>query len=88
MICELPLVQPETAPNVRAACSPRRIDARSRQLAAPIVALLLVMTAALFKGPYLDLDPLNVYFWLFAGMALAVAARTSDEARVPAEVPQ
>jgi hypothetical protein len=22
----------------------------------------------LFKGPYVDLDPMNVYFWLLIGM--------------------
>jgi hypothetical protein len=38
-----------------------------RRTAAPVVALLLVMMALLVKGPYIDLDPLNVYFWLLLG---------------------
>ena len=29
------------------------------------------MTLTLFKGPVLDLDPLNVYFWLLIGMLLS-----------------
>jgi hypothetical protein len=50
----------------------RRLDARPRQLAAPVAALLLLTVVSLFKGPYIDLDPLNVYFWLFAGMLLGL----------------
>jgi hypothetical protein len=49
----------------------RGIDATSRRTAAPLCVVLLVMTATLFKGPVLDLDPLNVYFWLLVGMLLA-----------------
>jgi hypothetical protein len=29
--------------------------------------LLLVVMVLLVKGPYVDLDPLNVYFWLLLG---------------------
>jgi hypothetical protein len=45
----------------------RSLDDDSRVLAAPVCALLLVTIALLFKGPYIDLDPLNVYFWLLTG---------------------
>ena len=48
-----------------------RIDAPMRRGAAPICVLLLAMIATLFKGPVLDLDPLNVYFWLLTGMLLS-----------------
>src|SRR6185295_15897343 len=62
----------------------RRIDAQRRQLAAPVCALLLVVTVALFKGPFIDLDPLNVYFWLLAGMLLAAVQLPSpDDAATP-----
>jgi hypothetical protein len=44
-----------------------RLSAPSRRMAAPVVVLLLITMALLFKGPYIDLDPLNVYFWLLAG---------------------
>jgi hypothetical protein len=37
-----------------------------------VAALLLLTVVSLFKGPYIDLDPLNVYFWLFAGMLLGL----------------
>jgi hypothetical protein len=50
----------------------RRLDAGTRQLAAPVAALLALTAVALFKGPYIDLDPMNVYFWLFAGMLLGL----------------
>lgn len=46
----------------------RDVDAATRQLAAPVCALLVLTVLSLFKGPYIDLDPLNVYFWLLAGM--------------------
>ena len=50
-----------------------------RRLAAPIVALLLLTMVSLFKGPYIDLDPLNVYFWLLIGMtAGALGASRTD----------
>jgi hypothetical protein len=49
----------------------RLIEPSARRGAAPMCALLLIMTATLFKGPVLDLDPLNVYFWLILGMLLS-----------------
>jgi hypothetical protein len=52
-----------------------RADAASRALAGPIVALLVWVAVGLFKGPYVDLDPLNVYFWLLAGVAAGVVMR-------------
>jgi hypothetical protein len=39
-----------------------------RERAAPLVALLGLLALSMIKGPYIDLDPVNVYFWLFAGM--------------------
>ncbi len=44
----------------------------ARALAAPQVILLVATMAALFKGPYIDLDPLNVYFWLLLGATFAL----------------
>jgi hypothetical protein len=35
---------------------------------AAFLALLLWVLIYGFKAPYVDLDPLNVYFWLFAGL--------------------
>ncbi len=68
----------------------RRMDGASRRAAAPLCALLALMTATLFKGPVLDLDPMNVYFWLLTGMLLAYIAcarRDGDGARAEAAVP-
>ncbi len=56
----------------RLAAGWRRLDAGARQLAAPVLALLGIVAGALFKGPYVDLDPLNVYAWLLAGMLLGL----------------
>jgi hypothetical protein len=41
------------------------------------------MVANNIKGFYLDVDPTNVYFWLFAGIAvkLALLARPERPAR-------
>jgi hypothetical protein len=69
----------------------RGIDATSRRAAAPLCVLLLVMTATLFKGPVLDLDPLNVYFWLLIGMLLSyvrIGRLDGDASRVGAPAPQ
>lgn len=57
---------------VRLAAPLRRLDAGARPLAAALLALLGITAVSLFKGPYIDLDPLNVYFWLFAGMLLGL----------------
>jgi len=57
---------------MRALAPLRRLDAGTRQLAAPVAVLLAATAVALFKGPYIDLDPMNVYFWLFAGMLLGL----------------
>ena len=61
----------------------RTLDAHAKRLAAPVVALLAVVAALLFKGPYIDLDPLNVYFWLLLGALFGLS-----EARPDAEVEQ
>jgi hypothetical protein len=64
---------------------------QARALSAPLVALFAVTAVSLVKGPYIDLDPMNVYFWLFAGMLFGlyraasgrdgVADRRDDGAR-------
>ncbi|HXH81325.1 MAG TPA: hypothetical protein VNN07_00185, partial [Candidatus Tectomicrobia bacterium] len=39
-----------------------------RALAAPVVVMITLVALSSFKGPYADLDPMNVYVWLLAGM--------------------
>ncbi len=49
-----------------------RMDAYGRQMAAPLLAMLVATALALFKAPELDWDPMNVYFWLFAGVIAGI----------------
>ncbi len=56
----------------------RALEPDARRLAAPIVALLAIVAALLFKGPYVDLDPLNVYFWLLLGALFGFGAAQSN----------
>jgi hypothetical protein len=65
----------------------RRIDEPARRAVAPMCVLLLVMSATLFKGPVLDLDPLNVYFWLIIGMLLSVTRVALNRERQPESGP-
>ena len=43
-------------------------DPRLKAVSAALLAFLVCITFAGVKGQYLDLDPVNVYFWLFAGL--------------------
>jgi hypothetical protein len=44
-------------------------DRRLRAVSAAILAFLVWNLINAVKGPYLDLDPVNVYFWFLAGVA-------------------
>ena len=41
-----------------------------RAYSVSLIAFLLISMINLWKGSYLDIDPLNVYFWLFAGILM------------------
>jgi len=56
-------------------------DPRLRSAAAALLAFLITMSINCFKGWQLDLDPINVYMWLFAGMLLKLAALGNARAR-------
>jgi len=56
-------------------------DPRLRSAAAALLAFLITMSINCFKGWQLDLDPINVYMWLFAGMLLKLAALDNARAR-------
>jgi hypothetical protein len=54
-----------------------------REVAAPLAAVLVVTAVTLAKAAELDWDPMNAYFWLFAGLLgglAATQARTQVEA--------
>ncbi len=63
-----------------------RVDLASRRAAAPVCVALAAMTLTLFKGPVLDLDPLNVYFWLLIGMLLSYLRLGRERGGTPSEV--
>jgi hypothetical protein len=42
----------------------------TKAYAQALLAFLIVAIVNEWKGSYLDIDPLNVYFWLFAGVLL------------------
>ena len=46
----------------------RLCDPGLRACAAALVAFLIALTLYSFKGWFIDLDPVNVYFWVFAGL--------------------
>ena len=48
----------------------RLADPGLRQVSAALLAFLLWTLVYLTKGAEIDLDPINVYFWLFAGILL------------------
>lgn len=50
-----------------------------RTTACAVLAFLLVMALNCFKGWLMDLDPINVYFWVFAGIAGRLAAVSDSE---------
>ncbi len=45
-------------------------DAGFRSCSAAILAFIITMALNSFKGWQIDLDPINVYFWIFAGILL------------------
>jgi hypothetical protein len=49
-------------------------DPSLRGLGVSLFAFLVVVVAYLYKGAVLDFDPLNVFFWLFAGILLKLPA--------------
>ncbi len=54
-----------------------------RFCSAGLLAFLVVMILNSFKGWQIDLDPINVYFWIFAGVLMKLPAldKTVDRAR-------
>lgn len=75
---------------VRARRAHRRLaDPRLRAVSAALVAFLVWNVLYGLKGAYVDIDPINVYFWLFAGMLTRLPALDRDPAlpAAPAAAP-
>ncbi len=63
-------------------------DPGLRPCAAPLLAFFIAVALNSFKGWLVDLDPLNVYFWVFAGVLMRLPyldARPGELGRTPAE---
>jgi hypothetical protein len=45
-------------------------DPQTKVYGCGIFAFLIVSVVNFWKGSYLDIDPLNVYFWLLTGILL------------------
>jgi hypothetical protein len=61
----------------------RTPDRRARMYGVGIVALLIVSMVNFWKGSYLDVDPLNVYFWLLAGVLFRLPAMQAPVQAAP-----
>ena len=57
-----------------AAALRRTRDPVVHSVGAALLALLVVTIVNCWKGSYLDIDPMNVYFWLLAGVLLKLPA--------------
>ncbi len=63
--------------------SHRRLrDPGLRAVSASLLAFLIWNALYGFKAPYIDLDPINVYFWLFAGVLFKLPALERPEPAV------
>jgi hypothetical protein len=55
----------------------RRLTGVAKEIGGPIMALVLLTALISFKGPILDVDPFNVYFWLFVGFLARLPSLTT-----------
>lgn len=53
-------------------------DGSLRAFGIGLLSLLILVVAYLYKGTVLDYDPLNVYFWLFAGILMKLPELGAD----------
>jgi O-antigen ligase len=61
-------------------------DPGIRAAAGSLIAFLIWVAIYMTKGPVLDLDPINVYFWLFAGLLFRLPTLAVEHARSDAKV--
>jgi O-antigen ligase len=60
-------------------------DPRLKFASAAILALMGWVLVYSLKAQYFDLDPINIYFWLFAGLLMGLPRLERREAEEPAE---
>jgi hypothetical protein len=60
-------------------------DPRLKVVSAAIVALMGWVLLYSLKAQYFDLDPINIYFWLFAGILMGLPRLERREAGEPSE---
>jgi hypothetical protein len=61
----------------------RQVGDELRPCAAALTAFALCIALNSFKGWQLDLDPINVYFWVFAGILSRIAGLDDSRSRRP-----
>lgn len=60
-------------------------DPRLKFVSAAILALMVWVLVYSIKAQYFDLDPINIYFWLLAGILMGLPRLERREAEEPAE---
>jgi threonine/homoserine efflux transporter RhtA len=60
-------------------------DSRLKIVSAAILALLGWVLIYSLKAQYFDLDPINIYFWLFAGILMGLPRLERQEVVEPPE---
>jgi uncharacterized membrane protein YhaH (DUF805 family) len=61
-------------------------DRKLKAYGAALLSFLLIGILNEWKGAYLDLDPLNVYFWLFAGILFHLPSLEAETSRAAKRV--
>jgi len=60
-------------------------DSRLKMVSAAILALMGWVLVYSVKAQYFDLDPINIYFWLFAGIMMGLPRLERREEPEPVE---
>jgi O-antigen ligase len=63
----------------------RIADPNLRSISAALIAFWIWHLVYSFKGPFLDIDPANVYFWLLGGICVRLYFLDRPQASHPVE---
>ena len=75
----------------RRSLPPKEITNGLHACSAALLAFLITMALNSFKGWLVDLDPINVYFWVFSGVLAKLPfldSRPGELSRTPTEESQ